>query len=219
MALIEFIIALAGMGVLIISLTHVSLWIGYRESQNEKEEDRRRDEEKQERHAKKYQTNADAFLSHFQAFSDQLYAQNKKQARNERKHTLLEVWGITAASAAAAFALWSAWIFQGQLNEMRYDRRPWAFITDAVIYDDLVWDDLGGASIHLRFTVKNAGQSPAENTFIAVNIFSGPHISVSGKQSEVCAPVRNQPTFIQASETIFPGDSVIFDEVVRIFAF
>lgn len=120
-----FLSCLAALAVVILALTHLSVWVGSRETENEKEQDRRRDQENRSRQSNSYQPLAQAISARLESISNQLDAYRVQERHNDRKRTLLEVSGVTAAFAAAGFALWSAWIFQGQLREMEADHRAW----------------------------------------------------------------------------------------------
>ena len=70
---------------------------------------------------------------------------------------------VTAGLAAAT--VWLAWdghqqlaVLQGQLDEMRVERRPWIEV-DAYI-GGVTWD-AQGVHIALRYEIKNSGRSPA----------------------------------------------------------
>lgn len=204
----EFILALAALVILIIGLTNLSVWIGRREPENEKEQDRRRDHENRERYAKPQKTDADAIATRVESLSDQLYAQGKEQARHERKRTLLEVVGVTAAIAAAVFALWSAWIFSGQLEEMQNDQRPWVS-ANTQINAGLTYD-INGANVGALLVLKNTGRSPAKDAAVYFEVYSVPTIG-SGpgfrqKQVDACKTARGMAEHGMNATTIFPGD-------------
>jgi hypothetical protein len=114
-----FVLYLAGPAVLIVCLTHLSVWVGSRETEDEKEQDRRRYQKKRQRDDKSRQPHTDAISSRLEAVADEFDSYRKQQRHHDRKNTLLEVSGVTAAFAAAAFALWSVWVFQGQLGALQ----------------------------------------------------------------------------------------------------
>ena len=117
--LVLFILLISGVAVLIVCLVHLSIWIGNREADNEKKQDEERQHKRDKREADANHSPEYALVARLETIADQLDAQHKQDSRRDRKHTFLEVLGITAAIAAAFFALWLASINSAQLYDTR----------------------------------------------------------------------------------------------------
>jgi hypothetical protein len=205
-AMVIFILSLAALVLSVIGLTHLSVWLGRREIKNEEEQERRRHHEKQARSSQNYQTSGEAISSRLEAIIDQFYARGKEDGYHERTRTLLEVAGVSAATIAAILAFWSAWIFQGQLIEMRAGNRPW--IKDTAIVIDKLEVQKNQVSIWLKVTYKNIGHSPAEQVTII------PEMLIPGLQpwdflevKALCADLKTHPKLLMGN-ILFPDDSI-----------
>jgi hypothetical protein len=167
---VSFLVSLAALAVLIVALVHLSGWLGSCETKDEKEQDRRRYQKKRERDDKSYQSHTDAISGSLEAVADEFDSYRKQQRYHDRKTTLLEVSGVTAAFAAAAFALWSAWIFQGQLTEAKRStieaNRAWIAPRTVYLTSDLTLND----HIHLQVSFDDPGKGPAVNAELITQV-------------------------------------------------
>jgi hypothetical protein len=108
-------------------------------------------------------------------------AQITERAKNrgrERLKLVLEVLGFLVLCAYAGFTLWIACSTQGQLTVARnqfdaaqrnfeIDQRPWVALSDTTLTQPLQFTS-NGASLAFKYTLSNAGRTPA----IFVNIQS-----------------------------------------------
>jgi hypothetical protein len=189
------------------------VWLGSRETKDEKEQDRRRYQKKRERGDKSYLPHTDAISGSLEAVADEFDSYRKEQRHHDRKNTLLEVAGVTAAFTAAAFALYSAWIFQGQLEEARIENRPWIKIV-SVDPADLQWlpekfrsrDVDGWAMMAPKITILNVGKSPAFAVQAAAWSFISPKHgeSVLDARRRDCGYLRDGKT--PRGPILFPGE-------------
>lgn len=146
--------------------------------------------------------------------------------RSKREKVTIAVLGATAVFAlfAAAAAIASAWIFQGQLNEMRVERRPWVSISekDSVFQAEpstaLVNSPLSGPRLGIRMRIRNSGRSPALRIRILLRLVSRAFPSAAepnliDEQRSLCdqaakaAPPNNKSSWYP-EVTIFPGDEI-----------
>src|SRR6266567_4034483 len=117
--LVLLVLSLAGVSVLIVCLVHLSVRLGNWEADNEKKEDEERQNQREKRAADAGQSAYHAIVARLDTIADQLEAEHKEDRRHDRKRTFLETLGITAAIAAAFFALWLAWTTSEQLYDTR----------------------------------------------------------------------------------------------------
>lgn len=94
--------------------------------------------------------------------------------REKAKVTDWLVVGLTLAVAVAA--VWSAWVFQGQLHEAqkstRLSVRPWVGLDEggAIETTPLQIDESGNVSLTYTIRAKNYSSSPATNVWAAANL-------------------------------------------------
>jgi hypothetical protein len=101
-------------------------------------------------------------VSSINAITDQLKAERRQQYRHERQRAFREKIIIGVAGAAAFFAGLSAWIFDGQLREMRDEQRAWIAPGRAVLERDITEN----GPINITISYGNTGKTPAFHTAI-----------------------------------------------------
>jgi hypothetical protein len=162
--------SLAALAVLVIALTHLSVWLGRRETTSDEEQDQRREQERH-RSRESYKTATDAIAARLDAITDELYARQRQDQKQERGRTFLSATTIVLAGITAGGALVTAWIFQGQLNVMQAERRPWIQLSEVAPW--LLHVDVGAGfvDIPVELRVKNIGLSPAEGVFATGKVY------------------------------------------------
>ncbi len=143
------------------------------------------------------------------AVANAIHGHSKHRRTHERAQTKNEkitivVLGVTGffALTAAIAAGYSAWIFQGQLEEARVENRPWVKLSDiritqlAVQKDQiLVWAD---------YSFINVGRSPAAAVWVYPEfVVSGVETIQQAKMS--CEYLRHKPWLISGN-VLFPKD-------------
>ena len=115
----------------------------------------------------------------------------------------------------AAAAIWSAWIFQGQLTQAQKQfevaDRPWISV-DVSVFSPLAYDSNG---IHMTFKIvpKNIGHSPAQSIWIQPTLViatMGDDLRTVEERTCQQAIAENQASEVPwAKYTLFPGDSYV----------
>jgi hypothetical protein len=211
-----FLLALASLAVLIVALTHLSVWIGDRETKDEEDLDRIRNEEKHSRDSGFHQAPRHALVARLEAISDELYAQTKQLRHHERKRSILEITAVTAAIAAAIFAFWSAWVFAGQLSEMQTERRPWIQLSKFTPLGIDVME--GGVDIRVLPYARNIGHSPAEGVFTVDKLYPGLSITDERSAAEAACKDAADRTYRSIQTIIFPDEEQPLDDWVFVIS-
>jgi hypothetical protein len=170
-------------------------------SEHKKEKDWYRGHEHRKRQRNSGQPPFRALTAHVYAIRDELYAQRRQHNHHENKRARREKVGIGAAIIAAALAGLSAWIFQGQLSEMRDEQRPWVYAPTINISGSIIHDKRG-MHIPVAFVMKNVGKTPALHAWFSFKVFLA-----QTRQTDVfaaCAFAENATV----SSTVFPDDTV-----------
>jgi hypothetical protein len=157
---LSFIFGLASVAVLIVCLVHLSGWLGEWSTKQEKQEDEQRQKNRDDRTADRGQPAGNAVVGRLDSLVDQLEAQYQQTSRHDRKNTTLEVVGVTAAIAAAIFALWLATTTSVQLDE---GRKTNALQLRAYVFANIVTplnDFAPGQKIY-SVIFANGGETPA----------------------------------------------------------
>jgi hypothetical protein len=171
---LEFILGLAALAIFVIAATHISVWLENRDAKHEKDQDEQREYHQRSRAASAAHSSGNAVVARLESIVEQLDAQHKQHRRQDRKHTFLEIVGVTAAIAAAAFALWLAWTTNRQLVDARLaderQTRAYLFVQGAAPS----WD--GPSQPSATYWLRNVGRSPAYgiNIFVAVKLLPYP---------------------------------------------
>lgn len=193
-----FILYLAGLAVFIAMLTRLSLWMS--KPKDDEEEHWYGDRERRTR--RHNSSPPHRLVAYVEAIGDELHTQRRQQDRHEKRRQLLERIGVAAAIVAAIFAGYSAWIFQGQLDEMRAERRPWVYASNIGIVGPVTHDQQG-VHVTISFAMKNIGKLPALHTFPSFLI------SLHGFAPADKATVCKDAEFGSFGYTVFPDDTFV----------
>lgn len=202
--MIWFIITLAALAVLVVALTHLSVWVGRRQAKHEEEEERYGDHHNRDRHRNLNQASITAITAGVNAIGDELEAQRRQQNHHEKSRASLEKIGVFAAIIAAILAGLSAWIFSGQLEEMRNEQRPWVSADFGI--GGVQWIN-GEARITLLITLKNSGHSPGLFASTVPEVYAWFDIKrLLSKQKEAASQRKHAQPII--GTPVFPGDNI-----------
>ena len=149
--------------------------------------------------------------AHINAIADQLHAQEEQQNRQSQEGAYREIGNLVlagiagiAAIGAACFAGWSAFIFQGQLDEMRNESRPWMAIDSVQVLK--VTMNKNGLNIGMRFNLVNKGKTPAQHIFISPQIVIPDFFDDTTTQRQVCSDsVNSWKNVTKIDSVVFPG--------------
>jgi len=102
-------------------------------------------------------------------------------------------------------------VMQGQLDEMRYEQRPWISLSGARPAIALVRNVFGRLVLRVEFPMKNVGHTPARYALIDGNIFvRGPTAPEMQNIRNMCAQDRRRPIGIRTQGiTLFPDETYI----------
>jgi hypothetical protein len=116
-----------------------------------------------------------------------------------------EITMVILTVVIAGAAIYSAWVFQGQLSLMRDADRPWVKV-DITVTSPLTYDR-NGMNIGLTFILTNVGKSPADNVSIAprlVTAFMGDDLEQI--QKRICENRAASAEDKWLRYVLFPGD-------------
>ncbi len=114
---------------------------------------------------------------------------------------------ITAAKTAAQAGI-DANKLTGEM--LTAEQRPWVKFAAIELVSGLTYD-INGASITIRFTLKNIGRTPAADTWVNVFFYSiGPHSkSPREEQLRLISEAKARPASGNIGSILFPGDPLI----------
>lgn len=202
---VMFVLELAGLAVFIIALVRLSLRM--HPSKHDKEQDWYRDREDHNRRSDSGQATIRALAANINAIGDELRAQRRQQNHHDNRRALLEKVGVGAAIVAALLAGYSAWIFQGQLNEMQSEKRPWIAGGGTITPDHLTVSPSSQVMAWFQMEVTVLGGSPAYNV-VTAGILIPQGIVTLERQKNLCDHVKSAPIpkgAILTQLTLFPG--------------
>jgi len=151
----------------------------------------------------------------FAAIQDAIDSYHQSRKADGHKQNKREKIGIVLVGATAVFALLatvaagvSAIIFQGQLNSMEADQRPWIGITGIEAREWPIHTK-DRATYKLTFDLKNLGKSPAQVLVrAAVIITDGKTMDAWEAQKEACKhPLQNE----NLKWIVLPNDRFLYD--------
>jgi hypothetical protein len=93
---------------------------------------------------------------------------------------------------------------RGQLNEMQEEHRPW-MQGDVQFVGPLIFDN-DGATVPIRVSLRNSGNSPARNVWRGIRVYAGdrPDDTIMGWEDDLCKRVVRD---IGKGSTMFPGEA------------
>jgi hypothetical protein len=150
---------LAGLAMLIIALSRISMWMERWKIEREKEEEPYRQPNDQDPSQGTKATDFSTISARLYAIAHQLHTQKEQYRRSDRDNASRSIITIVFIALTAAFACGSDWIFYRQLSEMQTERRAWVGPVDANLPTDLL--ESGPVKIDVMYS--NTGHEPGTN--------------------------------------------------------
>ena len=116
---------------------------------------------REQREAEKDYENSKIVLA-IEALSDAQKTQTAHEDRNDKKNRRLNWVTIFLVFGTVVFTGLSWWIFKGQLDEAKADRRPWVKFVDLTTTTPLTFE-ANGVKAGFRVTVQNIGKAIAKD--------------------------------------------------------
>lgn len=144
------------------------------------------------------------------AYSETHHSEDRKRAKRERITVIVLFATAVFAALAAIAAGASAWIFEGQLEEMRAEQRPWIYAETPIFLKAITRNIPGVWEMRIEFKLQNTGHLPAMNV---TPIVQSPVVTfnkgdaIAEYQHESCID-RNDGAWKVTGDTIFPGQII-----------